>query len=113
MLLLQDSQNSAGAYPQGHSCPPGRQVGWFCGQGELEEGLQGGWDAPGRGNAAELSLVSLQWTGIPESQVGMAAEMALSHRGPHKVLSEAELEEVAQRKPPPRLSLRGCLRKTR
>ncbi|NWZ95497.1 S26A6 protein, partial [Nesospiza acunhae] len=43
----------------------------------------------------------------------MAAEMALSHRAPHKVLSEAELEEVAQRKPPPRPSLRGCLRKTR
>ncbi|KAL9838660.1 solute carrier family 26 member 6 [Geothlypis trichas] len=57
--------------------------------------------------------VGTEWTGIPESQVGMAAEMALSHRGPHKVLSEAELEEVAQRKPPPRLSLRGCLRKTR
>ncbi|XP_077040903.1 solute carrier family 26 member 6 [Agelaius phoeniceus] len=43
----------------------------------------------------------------------MAAEMALSHRGPHKVLSEAELEEVAQRKPPTRPSLRGYLRKTR
>ncbi|NXE64894.1 S26A6 protein, partial [Calcarius ornatus] len=43
----------------------------------------------------------------------MAAEMALSHRAPHKVLSEAELEEVAQRKPPTRPSLRGCLRKTR
>ncbi|NWR22119.1 S26A6 protein, partial [Emberiza fucata] len=43
----------------------------------------------------------------------MAAEMALSNRAPHKVLSEAELEEVAQRKPPPRPSLRGCLRKTR
>ncbi|XP_057887678.1 solute carrier family 26 member 6 [Melospiza georgiana] len=43
----------------------------------------------------------------------MAAEMALSHRGPHKVLDEAELEEVAHRKPPPRPSLRGYLRKTR
>ncbi|NWI07047.1 S26A6 protein, partial [Tichodroma muraria] len=43
----------------------------------------------------------------------MAAEMALSHRAPHKVLSEAELEEVAQRKPPTKPSLRGCLRKTR
>ncbi|NXS14221.1 S26A6 protein, partial [Neodrepanis coruscans] len=43
----------------------------------------------------------------------MASEMALSHRGPHKVLSEAELEEVAQRKPPTKSSLRGCLRKTR
>ncbi|XP_036246742.1 solute carrier family 26 member 6 [Molothrus ater] len=43
----------------------------------------------------------------------MAAEMALSHRGPHKVLSEAELEEVAQRKPPTSPSLRGYLRKTR
>uniref|UniRef100_A0A8C0VKA4 Solute carrier family 26 member 6 n=1 Tax=Cyanistes caeruleus TaxID=156563 RepID=A0A8C0VKA4_CYACU len=31
---------------------------------------------------AELSPVSSQWTGIPESQVGMAAEMALSHRAP-------------------------------
>uniref|UniRef100_A0A8C5JHP0 Solute carrier family 26 member 6 n=1 Tax=Junco hyemalis TaxID=40217 RepID=A0A8C5JHP0_JUNHY len=38
--------------------------------------------------------------------------MALSHRGPHKVLSEAELEEVAHRKPPPRPSLRGYLHKT-
>ncbi|NWZ01700.1 S26A6 protein, partial [Loxia curvirostra] len=43
----------------------------------------------------------------------MAADMALSHRGPHEVLSEAELEEVAQRKPPTKPSLRGCLRKTR
>ncbi|NXO69201.1 S26A6 protein, partial [Phainopepla nitens] len=43
----------------------------------------------------------------------MAAEMALSHRVPHKVLSEAELEEVAQRKPPTKPSLRGCLHKTR
>ncbi|NXM89075.1 S26A6 protein, partial [Oenanthe oenanthe] len=43
----------------------------------------------------------------------MAAEMSLTHRAPHKVLSEAELEEVAQRKPPTKPSLRGCLRKTR
>ncbi|NXC97196.1 S26A6 protein, partial [Certhia familiaris] len=43
----------------------------------------------------------------------MAAEMALSHRAPREVLSEAELEEVAQRKPPTTPSLRGCLRKTR
>ncbi|NXE80882.1 S26A6 protein, partial [Cochlearius cochlearius] len=43
----------------------------------------------------------------------MAAEMALSHRAPHKVLSEADLEEVAQRKPPAEPSLRGCLHKTR
>ncbi|NXK59069.1 S26A6 protein, partial [Sylvietta virens] len=43
----------------------------------------------------------------------MAAEMALSHRAPREVLSEAELEEVAQRKPPTKPSLRGCLRKTR
>ncbi|XP_014798664.1 PREDICTED: solute carrier family 26 member 6 [Calidris pugnax] len=43
----------------------------------------------------------------------MAAEMALNHRVPHKVLSEAELEEVAQRKPPTKPSLRGCLHKTR
>lgn len=69
--------------------------------------------APDRGNAAELSLVSLQWTGIPESQVAMAAEMALSHRAPREVLSEAELEEVARRKPPTKPSLRGCLHKTR
>ncbi|NWT06359.1 S26A6 protein, partial [Mionectes macconnelli] len=32
----------------------------------------------------------------------MAAEMALSHQAPREVLSEAELEEVAQRKPPKR-----------
>ncbi|NXQ34020.1 S26A6 protein, partial [Alaudala cheleensis] len=43
----------------------------------------------------------------------MAAEMALSHRAPRGVLSEAELEEMAQRKPPTKPSLRGCLRKTR
>ncbi|NWH31526.1 S26A6 protein, partial [Chloropsis hardwickii] len=43
----------------------------------------------------------------------MAAEMALSHRAPPEVLSEAELEEVAKRKPPTKPSLRGCLRKTR
>ncbi|NXX34477.1 S26A6 protein, partial [Nicator chloris] len=43
----------------------------------------------------------------------MAAEMALSHRAPREVLSEAELEEMAQRKPPTKPSLRGCLRKTR
>lgn len=43
----------------------------------------------------------------------MAAEMALSHRAAHKVLSEADLEEVAQRKPPAKPSLRGCLHKTR
>uniref|UniRef100_A0A8C5X436 Solute carrier family 26 member 6 n=1 Tax=Malurus cyaneus samueli TaxID=2593467 RepID=A0A8C5X436_9PASS len=33
--------------------------------------------------------------------------MALSHRAPHEVLSEAELEEVAQRKPPTKPSLRS------
>ncbi|NWY11659.1 S26A6 protein, partial [Aphelocoma coerulescens] len=43
----------------------------------------------------------------------MAAEMALSHRAPREVLSEAELEEVAQRKPPTKLSLRRYLHKTR
>ncbi|NXR49278.1 S26A6 protein, partial [Hippolais icterina] len=43
----------------------------------------------------------------------MAAEMVLSHRVPHEVLSEAELEEKAQRKPPTKPSLHGCLRKTR
>ncbi|NXT36457.1 S26A6 protein, partial [Pelecanoides urinatrix] len=43
----------------------------------------------------------------------MAAEMVLSHRAPREVLSEADLEEVAQRKSPTKPSLRGCLRKTR
>ncbi|NXX56274.1 S26A6 protein, partial [Scopus umbretta] len=43
----------------------------------------------------------------------MAAEMALSHRASHKVLSEADLEEVGQRKPPTKPSLRSCLHKTR
>ncbi|NXU71924.1 S26A6 protein, partial [Oreotrochilus melanogaster] len=43
----------------------------------------------------------------------MAAEMALSHRVPREVLSEADLEEVAQRKPPAGPSLRGCLRVAR
>ncbi|NWV32947.1 S26A6 protein, partial [Grantiella picta] len=36
----------------------------------------------------------------------MVADMALSHRGPREVLSEAELEEVAKRKPPTKPSLR-------
>uniref|UniRef100_A0A8C0BWK7 Solute carrier family 26 member 6 n=1 Tax=Buteo japonicus TaxID=224669 RepID=A0A8C0BWK7_9AVES len=39
--------------------------------------------------------------------------MALSHRAPREVLSEADLEELAQRKPPTKPSLRSCLRKTR
>ncbi|NWR00142.1 S26A6 protein, partial [Paradoxornis webbianus] len=43
----------------------------------------------------------------------MAAEMALTHRAPREVLSEAELEEIAQRKPPTKPSLRSCLHKTR
>ncbi|XP_059679459.1 solute carrier family 26 member 6 [Gavia stellata] len=43
----------------------------------------------------------------------MAVEMALSHRAPREVLSEADLEEVAQRKPPAKSSLRSCLCKTR
>ncbi|NXX08248.1 S26A6 protein, partial [Larus smithsonianus] len=43
----------------------------------------------------------------------MAAEMVLNHREPHKVLSEADLEEVAQRKPPAKPSLHSCLHKTR
>ncbi|XP_027556750.1 solute carrier family 26 member 6 isoform X1 [Neopelma chrysocephalum] len=47
-------------------------------------------------------------TGMQEGQVGMAAEMALSHRAPREVLSEAELEEVAQRKPPTKPSVRLC-----
>ncbi|NXV12463.1 S26A6 protein, partial [Cepphus grylle] len=42
-----------------------------------------------------------------------AAEMVLNHREPHRVLSEADLEEVAQRKLPAKPSLRSCLRKTR
>ncbi|XP_072791011.1 solute carrier family 26 member 6 isoform X1 [Taeniopygia guttata] len=61
----------------------------------------------------EGKVVGTEWTGIPESQVAMAAEMALSHRAPREVLSEAELEEVARRKPPTKPSLRGCLHKTR
>ncbi|NXS57188.1 S26A6 protein, partial [Brachypteracias leptosomus] len=43
----------------------------------------------------------------------MAAEMVLSHRTPHEVLSEADLEEVAQRKPPIKPSLCDYLRKAR
>ncbi|NXC37344.1 S26A6 protein, partial [Campylorhamphus procurvoides] len=43
----------------------------------------------------------------------MAAEMTLSNQARREVLSEAELEEVAHRKPPTKASLRGCLRKTR
>ncbi|XP_009955348.1 PREDICTED: solute carrier family 26 member 6, partial [Leptosomus discolor] len=43
----------------------------------------------------------------------MVAEMVLSHRGPCDVLSEADLEDVAQRKPPAQPSLRSYLRKTR
>ncbi|NWZ32623.1 S26A6 protein, partial [Asarcornis scutulata] len=46
----------------------------------------------------------------------MAAEMVLSHRPGvprNEVLSEAELEELAQRKPPSKTSVRGCLQKAR
>ncbi|NXP72995.1 S26A6 protein, partial [Ramphastos sulfuratus] len=43
----------------------------------------------------------------------MTEEMVLRHRAPHEVLSEADLEEVAQRNPPTEPSLRSCLRKTR
>ncbi|NWI87452.1 S26A6 protein, partial [Pitta sordida] len=43
----------------------------------------------------------------------MASEMALSHQASREVLSEAELEEVAHRKPPTKSSLHDCLRKTR
>ncbi|NXN70933.1 S26A6 protein, partial [Himantopus himantopus] len=43
----------------------------------------------------------------------MAAEMVLNHRVPHKALSEADLEEVAQRKPPAKPSLHSCLHKIR
>lgn len=69
--------------------------------------------APGRGDVAELSLVSPQRAGKWEGWAAMAAEMVLSHRAPREVLSEADLEEVAQRKPPTEPSLRSCLRKTR
>lgn len=68
------------------------------GRGGLQEGLLG----------AQLSLMSPQ-----KGQVAMAAEMSLSHRLPRGVLSEAELEEVAQRKPPAKPSLHSCLRKAR
>ncbi|NXL93106.1 S26A6 protein, partial [Alectura lathami] len=46
----------------------------------------------------------------------MAVEMVLSHRHglpSGEVLSEADLEELAQRKPPSKSSVRGCLRKAR
>ncbi|NXO00225.1 S26A6 protein, partial [Rhinopomastus cyanomelas] len=43
----------------------------------------------------------------------MEAEMVLSHRAHREVLSEADLEEVAQRKPPAEPLLRDCLHKTR
>lgn len=46
----------------------------------------------------------------------MAEEMVLSHRPGvprNEVLSEAELEELAQRKPPSKTSVRGCLQKAR
>ncbi|XP_068550233.1 solute carrier family 26 member 6 [Anas acuta] len=46
----------------------------------------------------------------------MAEEMVLSHRPGvprNEVLSEAELEELAQRKPPSKTSVRGYLRKAR
>ncbi|KAM9655775.1 solute carrier family 26 member 6 isoform 2-T2 [Morphnus guianensis] len=69
--------------------------------------------APSRGDVAELSVVSPQQAGTQEGQMGMAVEMALSHRAPREVLSEADLEELAQRKPPTKPSLRSCLRKTR
>ncbi|KAM6126481.1 solute carrier family 26 member 6 [Phoenicopterus ruber ruber] len=53
------------------------------------------------------------WAGTQERQVAMAADMVLSHRAPREVLSEADLEEVAQRKPPTEPSLCDHLRKTR
>ncbi|NXI69268.1 S26A6 protein, partial [Anseranas semipalmata] len=46
----------------------------------------------------------------------MAVEMVLSHRpgvSRGEVLSEADLEELAQRKPPSKTSVHGCLRKAR
>lgn len=69
--------------------------------------------APGRGDTAETSLISLQGSSTQEGQLAMAAEMVLNHRVPHKALSEADLEEVAQRKPPAKPSLHSCLRKIR
>ncbi|KAM6062049.1 solute carrier family 26 member 6 [Chlamydotis macqueenii] len=54
-----------------------------------------------------------QRAGTREGWVAMEAEMALSHRVPREVLSEADLEEVAQRKPPAEHSLRGYLHKAR
>lgn len=68
---------------------------------------------PGCGDTAEPSLISPQRAGTQEGWVAMAAEMVLNHREPHKVLSEADLEEVAQRKPPAKPSLHSCLHKTR
>ncbi|NXG41873.1 S26A6 protein, partial [Psilopogon haemacephalus] len=43
----------------------------------------------------------------------MTEAMVLRQRAPHEVLSEADLEEVAQWNPPPAPSLRSCLHKTR
>ncbi|XP_033922415.1 solute carrier family 26 member 6 [Melopsittacus undulatus] len=43
----------------------------------------------------------------------MEAEMVLSQRAPHGALSEADLEEVAPRTPPAKLSVRRCLQKNR
>lgn len=114
-LLLQDSQNLAHPWPQGQSCTPGQDGMALWGERGCRRDCRVGrvLDAPGLGDVAELSLVSPQRAGTREGWAAMAAEMVLSHRVPHKVLSEADLEEVAQRKPPAKPSLRGCLRKTR
>lgn len=67
---------------------------------------------PGSPGAAEPVLVCPQ-RGGPGA---MAEEMVLSHRPGvprNEVLSEAELEELAQRKPPSKTSVRGCLQKAR
>ena len=111
LLLLQDSQNSAHPWPWGRSCTPG--WGGMALWGERGCRVCRVPGAPGHGDVAELSLVSPQWAGTREGRAAMAAEMALSHRAPREALSEADLEEVAQRIPPAKPSLRSCLRKTR
>lgn len=113
--LLQDSQSSAHPWPQGRSCTPGRDGMALWGEQCCRRGcgVSRVPGAPSRGDVAELSVVSLQQAGMQEGQMGVAVEMALSHRAPREVLSEADLEEVAQRKPPTKPSLRSCLRKTR
>lgn len=97
--------------PQCHPAPPSCSgtipvSAAFCDLGALPA------PCPGSPGAAEPLLVCPQ-RGGPGA---MATEMVLSHRPgvPRgEVLSEAELEELAQRKPPSKTSVRGCLRKAR